>query len=351
MSVGMFENEMMGPERVANRKLAAELLEGGDADYDRMSRSGSFLNDDGGGEFMPRGSIGGGDEDFLGNRPLLEPEPRQGLAQIEEESDSDDEVAVRPRDGRINSMRRAGATSLAPMAFGRERAGTEVGAMTAPWSPNIHRDQELDEEAHDEMEVALKRHKGVKRGALQAAILRARMEGDSELFGNSPAIRPAHTSQELQEMGQQMGYQHGASSGLMANLDPKSQWQFWRQADPDQPDQGAFMSAPDAGWDRVTSRGFLGLPYLFSKLGSKLFGTKGGRYDRRKADLARRNGTFERAWETYGATREGRKGVMPDWIQDSDWARRTWQQRSRGYDAEEDMEMARQEAKDMLGII
>lgn len=348
MAAGMFEDEMMGPQRMADRAFAQEKLGGEGADYDAFSRRGSFLDDDVDNEPMRRGSIGPDGDPFIARRPSQGMPAVQAPAQIIEEADSDDEMDVRPRDGRINSMRRPGATSLEPMAFGRARAGTEVGAMSAPWSPNIHRDPELEEIHQASIDRHLKQNPGERRGEYERGLLRARMNGKNALFNElqSPE-RPAHSEAELQAMGEQMDYQHDASDPGGRYLDPQRHWQMWRQANPERPHQGAFMSAPDAGWDRVQSRGFLGLPYFFSMLGSKLFGTKGGRYDRRKADLARRKGTFERAWETYGSTDEGRKGVMPDWIRQSDWARSRWRSRDNSGLAEE-MHRMREKAVNFL---
>ena len=324
---------MMGPERMANKAFAEKQLGGGAADYDAFSRRGSFLDDDFDAEPMRRGSIGPDADPFIARRPSQGMPAVQAPAQIVEENDSDDETEVRPRDGRINSMRRPGPTSLEPMAFGRERAGTTLGTMSGPWSPNIHRDAELEEDRQFEIDGLLKQHPGEHRGKYQRGLLRARMNGKTDAMfpGTVPAeqARAPHSEDEFQAMGEQLDYQQDASDPAQRYLDPKRHWPMWTQAHPKKPNQGAFMSAPDAGWDRVQSRGFLGLPYFFSMLGSKLFGTKGGRYDRRQADLARRKGTFERAWETYGPNDDGKRGVMPDWIRQSDWARGRWRSRDK----------------------
>lgn len=330
---------MMGPERAANKKLAADLLGGDGADYDAMPRRGSFVDDDFDAEPMRRGSIGPGEDAFLARRPSQGAPANQGLGPIIEESDSDDDVDVRPRNGRINSMRRPGATSLEPMAFARERAGTMVGAMSAPWSPNFHRDGELEDTRQDSIDRLMKQKVGESRVPHEAKLLRDRMQGNTRALlpkGIDPQQAPApHSEDEFQEMGEQMDYQEVLDGQRMRHLDPQRHWGLWTRAHPKKPDLGPFMSAPDAGWDRVQSRGFLGIPYLFSMLGSKLFGTKGGRYDRRKADLARRKGTFERAWETYGGNAEGKKGVTPDWINTSTWARGKWAEKSREIGADE----------------
>ena len=339
---------MMGPQRMADRAFAEEKLGGGAADYDAFSRRGSFLDDDVDDEPMRRGSIGPDADPFIARRPSQGMPMVQAPAQIIEEADSDDEMDVRPRDGRINSMRRPGATSLEPMAFGRERAGTAVGAMSAPWSPNMHRDGELAE-GHElridrrlgidkalEEDTPLTKDQIKERVRQQAGLLRTRMNGDTRaLFGKATKARPAHSAEEFQAMGEQLDYQQDESNPSARYLDPERHWNWWPQARPDKPNHAAFMSEPDAGWDRVQSRGFLGLPYFFSMLGSKLFGTKGGRYDRRQADLARRKGTFERAWETYGSNDWGKRGVMPDWIRQSDWARGKWRSRDNSGLAEE----------------
>lgn len=44
--MGLFENEMMGPERVARQQFTADTLRQDEADYDDFSRRGSFAEDD-----------------------------------------------------------------------------------------------------------------------------------------------------------------------------------------------------------------------------------------------------------------------------------------------------------------
>ena len=303
----MFDDQVMGSDRGAKGNVAVDGLEGGD-----MSAE---------------------EDPFLAQRPSQGAAVALAPPQMIDSDDSDPQVLNRPRHGRVNSMLRPDATSLAPMAFGRERAGTAVGALTAPWDPNIHRDQEL-EQAHDFAiddaltQVSPKVAPKLFRGA-RAQALRGRMNGDSGVFDHGydgvPAPeRAPHTQGELTAMGASMDYQEDAGRPDQRRLDPKRHWKFWKQAHPKKPGAGAFMSEPDAGWDRVQSRGALGIPWLASMIGSKLFGSKGGRYDRRKADLARRDGHFDRAWETYGSTAKGRKGVMPDWVGQSTWARGKW---------------------------
>ena len=45
--MGLFENEMMGPERVARQQFTDNTLRQDEADYDDFSRRGSFAEDDG----------------------------------------------------------------------------------------------------------------------------------------------------------------------------------------------------------------------------------------------------------------------------------------------------------------
>lgn len=308
MAAGLFEDEMMGPEHAAKQADAQALLGGEGADYDAFSRRGSFAQDaDFDDEPMRRGSVGPGADAFYAQRPLQEP------------------VGVSARAGRVESMRRAGATSLEPMAFARERAGTVVGAQDSPWSPNIHRDGEHEETLEDWADARAERNPGADRLAMSKNIFKDRMDGSARAIpGRTMPERDPLTADDLQEEAEKLDYQHDESKPSERYLSQDRHWQFWDQAHPEKPNRGAFMSKPDAGWDRVTSRGFLGVPWLFSMLGSKLFGTKGGRYDRRKEDLARRNGTFERAWETYGSNAHGKRGVQPKWMQESAWGRLKW---------------------------
>lgn len=331
----LFEDEMMGPERMQRRNEAAALLGGGDADYDRSSRRGSFMNDvDVDDEPMRRGSIAQDESNFLANRPDPGGESMGGgLPMIEEEASDPMFEDLRlgskpPKNARRGSTGRPGAASLEPMAFGRERAGTVVGRMGSPYTPDIYRNQ--DEEDHFD---ALGEREQLKSPDLdfrpvQAQFLRDRMNKSPDVLkfgdGRRAPERSPLTQDEMFAEGDKLDYQHDAKRRDQRYLSQGRHWKYWGQAQPDKPDRGAFMSRPDDGWDRVKSRGFLGLPWFFSMLGSKLLGTKGGRYDQRKADLARRKGTFERARETYGSTAEGRQGVMPDWIDQSDWARGKW---------------------------
>lgn len=337
----MFADEMMGPERMEKRKQVDAVPAGGEADYDHYFRSGSFTSDLSTKVGMtPRGSLAQGDEDGLDSEPdsgldIGEEEPQfvqeagtagEGLAA--------GEAGGRSIAGRTASVRRPGPTSLEPMAFGRERAGTVVGSQDAPFTPDIRRNDEDDAYFDQSLEHWQKKNPRTNYRPLAAQFLgwRMGMNNDRKFLGlgdGKPAqVRAPLTQDEIQAEGDKLDYQYDKSQPNQRYLSEQRNHQFWMQAHPEKPDayQGdaPFMSEPDAGWDRVKSRGFLGVPWLLSMLGSKLFGTKGGRYDQRKADLARRKGTFERARETYGLTTEGRQGVMPKWIGRSNWARQEW---------------------------
>jgi hypothetical protein len=369
----MFEDETMGPEHMAKQERVQALLNGNDADYDRFSRSGSFADDSGfDDQPMRRGSVAADEGNFLAVRPntglegpgfgqsffaeddsdsdaenlaangsnLISARPNsRGVARGDDlstirEADSEaeeDGVAAQgaqPRAQRSGSMRRAGAPSLEPMAFGRERAGTTVGWKNSPFTPDIYRNHE-EEDIFDGYAARLKeRSPELDHLKINANFLRGRMEHNPGVLdfgdGEQAPERGPLTQAQMFEEGEKLDYQQDEKDVNQRYLSETRHHNYWTKAHPNRPNQGAFMSKPDAGWDRVKSRGFLGLPWFASMLGSKLFGMKGGRYDQRKSDLARRNGTFERARETYGSRPEGRKGVTPDWINESNWAREKW---------------------------